>query len=103
AGATAEGALTGVLTVVWGDARDGTSSVAFHLNTAGGRRRELRVDPATAAGLWRLNGREVVVYPAGGPAAGPLLVERIAAIGRAAADDPVAGDLPYLSLLCAFP
>lgn len=118
AGATAEGALTGVLTVVWGDARDGTSSVAFHLNTADGRRRELRVDPATAAGLWRLNGREVVVYPGGplatagpsattGPSAGgPLPVERIAAADaadRAAADDPVAGELPYLSLLCAFP
>ncbi|MCL4805140.1 MAG: hypothetical protein KJ046_12640, partial [Anaerolineae bacterium] len=108
-GATAAGpALSGVLTILWGDALDGTSSVAFFLNTADGRRHELRVAPAAAADLRRLNGRPVIVYTAGdgvrGAApAGPLNVVHVAPAGRAAADDPLAGNLPYLSLLCAFP
>ena len=109
-GAPAAGpAFTGVLTIIWGDSRDGTATVAFYLNMADGRRRELSLaSTAVDDDLWRLNGHPVTVYTTGDQAREaspvvPLLVARIVANGRATENDRLAGELPYLSLLCAFP
>ena len=103
--------LSGVLTIIWGDARDGTSAVSYYLTTADGRRHELSLAPTAAPdAVWRLNGRPVTVYTAGASvavrsasAAEPLVALRVVATDRAGDNDPLAGQLPYLSLLCAFP
>ena len=106
--------LSGALTAVWGDAQDGTTIGPFYeLTTAEGQIFSLMPGQVGMEALNRLQTRQVTVsgtlvangtLQSDGPVMETLAVDslRSADSPRAAAADPIAGNIRWLSVACKF-